>query len=129
MTYVLWIIQIILAIVYLFTGTVKLITPIPELQQQLAFPGSFIRFLGVAEVLGAVGLILPGLVRILPWLTPLAAAGLLIIMVGATVVTAATMGLFLAIIPLVFGVLDAFVAYGRWQLAPQRQRSRWMEAA
>src|SRR5438094_7235529 len=90
----------------------------------LALPGWFLRFLGVAEVLGAFGLILPGLLRIRPGLTPLAAAGLVIIMIGATVFTVALMGPVLALIPLVLGLLAAFVAYGRWRLAPQRSRTR-----
>jgi hypothetical protein len=77
----------------------------------------------VAEVLGAIGLILPGLLRIRPGLTPLAAAGLVIIMIGATVLTLAGGVVTLALIPLVVGLLSAFVAYGRWQLAPHRGSS------
>jgi len=69
-------------------------------------------------VLGAAGLILPSLLRIKPGLTPLAAACLVVIMIGATVITAMTMGIGMALIPLVIGVLAAFVAYGRWKLAP-----------
>jgi hypothetical protein len=81
----------------------------------------------VAEVLGTIGLILPGLLGIRPGLTPLAAAGLVIIMIGATVLTLAGVapgGAALALIPLVVGILSAFVAYGRWRLAPLRGRSR-----
>jgi hypothetical protein len=66
----------------------------------------------VAEVLGAIGLILPGLLGIRPGLTPFAAAGLVIIMIGATVVTLAGGDVALALIPLVVGLLSAFVAYG-----------------
>ncbi|MBI1727587.1 MAG: DoxX family protein, partial [Candidatus Rokubacteria bacterium] len=72
-----------------------------------------------AEVLGAIGLILPGLLRIRPGLTPLAAAGLVIIMLGATVVTAAGGDVAAALISVGVGLLSAFVAYGRWRLAPQ----------
>ena len=75
-------------------------------------------------MLGAIGLILPGLLRIRPGLTPLAAAGLVLIMIGATVITLATMGPATALIPLVVGLLAAFVAYGRWRLAPLRGSSR-----
>jgi hypothetical protein len=76
----------------------------------------------VVEVLGALGLILPGLLRIRPILTPLAAAGLVIIMIGATALTLAADGIATAITPLVVGLLAAFVAYGRWRLAPHPAR-------
>jgi uncharacterized membrane protein YphA (DoxX/SURF4 family) len=119
-----WIVQGLLALIFLFAGSMKLVLPIEELTAQIPLPGSFVRFIGVAEVLGALGLILPGLLRIRPGLTPLAAAGLVVIMVGATVITLATMDAVLALIPLVVGLLAAFVAYGRWRLAPQRGSSR-----
>ena len=83
---------------------------------QIQLPGWFVRFIGVVEVLGALGLILPGLLRIRPGLTPLAAAGLVIIMIGATVLTLVADGVAPALIPLVVGLLSAFVAYGRWRL-------------
>ena len=123
MNYALWIVQGLLALIFLFTGGTKLILPIEVLTEQTPLPGLFVRFLGVAEVLGAIGLILPGLVGIRPGLTPLAAAGLVIIMTGATVLTLAGVvpgGVALALIPLVVGLLSAFVAYGRWRLAPYR---------
>src|SRR5512141_1437547 len=87
MNIALWIIQALLAALFLFTGGMKLITPIEEMTKQIAMPGWFLRFIGVAEVLGAIGLILPWLLRIRPALTPLAAAGLSVIMTGATVLT------------------------------------------
>ena len=118
MNTVLWIVQGLLAIVYLVAGGSKLVMPIEEMTKDVALPGAFLRFLGVSEVLGAVGLILPGILGIRPGLTPLAAAGLVLIMIGATVITVATMGIALALIPLVVGLLAAFVAYGRWRLAP-----------
>ena len=118
MTYVLWIVQGLLALLFLYTGGIKLILPLEMLTEQVPLPGWFLRFLGVAEVLGVIGLILPGLLRIRPGLTPLAAAGLVIIMIGATVLTLAGVvpgGVALALIPLVLGLLSAFVAYGRWR--------------
>ena len=118
MTYALWIAQGLLAIIFLFTGGMKLVLPIEELTKQMPLPGWFVRFIGVAEVLGGIGLILPGLLRIRPGLTPLAAAGLVIIMIGATAFTLATSDVAMALIPLVVGILAAFVAYGRWRLAP-----------
>lgn len=120
MTYVLWIVQVLLALVFLFAGGTKLVLPLEVLTEQSPLPGPFLRFIGVAEVLGAIGLILPGLVGIRPVLTPLAACGLVIIMVGATVLTLAGVvpgGVRPALIPLVVGLLAAFVAYGR---RPQR---------
>jgi uncharacterized membrane protein YfcA len=71
-----------------------------------------------------MGLILPGLLGIRPELTPLAAAGLVIIMVGATVLSFMSGGVVMALVPLVVALLAAFVAYGRWRLAPHRASSR-----
>lgn len=117
MNNVLWIIQALLALLFLFAGGMKLVLPIEEMTKDIVLPGAFLRFIGVAEVLGGLGLILPGLSGIRPWLTPLAAAGLAIIMIGATVISFATGGLSAAMIPLVVGLLLGFVAYGRWRLA------------
>jgi len=123
MTYVLWILQALLAALYLFAGVMKFIMPMEEMTAQVPLPGALLYFVGAAEVLGAFGLVLPGLLHIRPGLTPLAAAGLTIIMIGATVITLATMGPAMAMMPLVPGLLTAFVAYGRWRLAPQSERS------
>ena len=120
MTYALWIVQGLLALIFLFAGGMKLVLPIEKLTGPLPLPGLFVRFIGVAEALGAIGLILPRLLRIRPGLTPLAAAGLVIIMTGAAVLTLAGGGVALALIPLFVGLLAAFVAYGRWRLAPHR---------
>ena len=124
MTYALWIVQVLLALVFLFGGGTKLVLPIEELTEQMPLPELFVRFIGVVEVLGGLGLVLPGLLRIRPGLTPLAAAGLVIIMIGATVVSLATGPAVLALLPLVVGLFTAFVAYGRWRLAPLRGASR-----
>ena len=113
LTSALWIIQGLLALLFLFAGSMKLIVPIEMLTAQMPLPGLFLQFIGVAEVAGAIGLILPGLLRIRPILTPLAACGLLIIMIGATVVTLAGGEVVPALLPLVMGLLCAFVAYGR----------------
>jgi len=100
----------------MFAGVMKFVMPIEEMTKQVPLPGLFLRFIGVAEVLGAIGLILPGLLRIRPGLTPLAAAGLAIITVGATVVTLMIGGGATALFPLVVAILSAFVAYSRWRL-------------
>jgi uncharacterized membrane protein YphA (DoxX/SURF4 family) len=125
MNIALWIIQVLLALIFLFAGGTKLVLPLDVLTamgspNQVHLPGLLIRFIGVCEVLGALGLILPGLLRIRPGLTPLAAAGLVIIMIGAVVTTLAGGDVASALFPMVVGTLTAFVAYGRWRLAPPR---------
>src|SRR5436309_14875860 len=89
MNVALWIVQGLLAALFLFAGGAKLVLPLDQMTGPVALPGWFLRSLGVAEVLGALGLVLPGLLRIRPGLTPLAAAGRVMIMIGATVVTVA----------------------------------------
>jgi len=124
MNVALWIVQGLLAALFLFTGGAKLVLPLDQMAGPVALPGWFLRFLGVAEVLGAFGLVLPWLLRIRPGLTPLAAAGLVIIMIGATVVTLVGGMVAVALMDLVVALLAAFVAYGRWRLAPYRDSSR-----
>lgn len=118
MSLVLWTLQGLLALVFLFVGGMKLTLPIEELTAQLPLPGWLVRFIGTAEVLAALGLILPGLTRIRPGLTPLAAAGLVLIMSGAVGATLATMDAAQALVPLALGLLAAFIAYGRWRVRP-----------
>ena len=119
---VLWVLQVLLALLFLWAGGIKLVLPLEKLAGPVAFPGLFLRFIGVVEVLGGIGLILPGLLRIRPGLTPLAAAGLVILMIGAVGITLTGGGsaAWMALIPGVTGLLAAFVAYGRWRLAPLR---------
>ena len=112
---VLWVVQGLLALLFLFAGGMKLVMPLEGMAGPVALPGPFIRFIGVAEVLGAIGLILPRLLRIRPVLTPLAAAGLVIIMTGATVITAIGGAVAPALFPLIVGLLLASIGYGRWQ--------------
>ena len=85
-----------LAAIFLFAGGMKLVLPVEEMTKQLPLPGLFLRFIAVCEVLGAIGLILPWLLGSRPGLTPLAAAGLVIIMIGATALTLATAGITMA---------------------------------
>ena len=129
MNIVLWIIQVLLALLFLFAGGTKLVLPIDVLTamgspNQVHLPGLLIRFIGVCEVLGGLGLILPGLLRIKTGLTSLAAAGLVIIMIGAVVLTAIGDGIAPAMFPLVVGLLLVFVAYGRRRLAPLAARGK-----
>ena len=118
MNIILWIIQVLLALLFLFAGGTKLVLPIHVLTEmgspnQVHLPGLFLRFIGVCEVAGALGLILPGVFRIRRRLIPLAALGLLILMIGATVLTIIGDGVGAAVVPFVTGLLCAFVAYGR----------------
>lgn len=123
MTYALWIIQVLLALLFVFAGGMKLVLPLDQLAGPFPLPGPFLRFIGAAELLGGFGLILPAALRIRPGLTPLAAAGLVIIMIGATVITLLGREFGGAAISFVVGVLAVFVAYGRWRLAPIRGSS------
>ena len=125
MNILLWILQILLALMFLFAGGMKLVLPIDVLQSmgppnQVLFSGWFLKFIGLCEVLGGLGLILPGVFRRQQYLTPLAAIGLTIIMIGAVVVTAIGPGFKFAISPLITGLLCAFIAYGRWKVRPLR---------
>ena len=121
MHYALWTVQVLLALLFLFAGVMKLVLPVEALKGPIELPGLFLKFIGVCEVLGGIGLILPGLLRIRPGLTPLAAAGLVIMMIGATVISLMGGGIPLALPALVTGLLSAFVAWGRWRVAPLRR--------
>jgi len=116
----LWVVQWLLALLFVFAGGMKLVMPIEEMTKEIALPGAFLRFIGVAELLGGLGLVLPGLTGIRPELTPLAAAGLTIIMIGAVPLSIMTGGAVTALMPLIVGLLLVYVAYGRWQSAPYR---------
>jgi hypothetical protein len=118
----LWIVQGLLALMFLFAGGMKLVLPLDALTGPVPLPGLFMRFLGIVEVLGAVGLILPWLLRIRPGLTPLAAAGLVIVMIGATVITVLGGDVATALVPLTVGLLAGSVAYGRWRPMPSTGR-------
>jgi len=123
MSWALWIAQALLALLFLMSGVSKLFSPVELLGDQFApLPGMFMRFIGAIEVLGAVGLILPALLRILPVLTPLAAAGLFIDMVAATIFTLIYVDPSMALFPVVAAVLCGFVACGRRRSAPLGSR-------
>ena len=125
MNILLWILQILLALLFLFGGITKLVIPADILMASAPpgstqFPALFLKFIGLCETLGGLGLILPGIFHRRQELTPLAAAGLVIIMIGAVVITAKDQGISAALFPLIIGLLCAFVAYGRWKLRPLR---------
>jgi uncharacterized membrane protein YphA (DoxX/SURF4 family) len=122
MNLVLWLVQAVLAALFVFAGVMKFVMPVAEMTKQMPMPGLFLHFIGLAEALGGLGLVLPGLLRIRTGLTPLAAAGLVPIMVGATVITLRIAPPAQAVFPGVVGLLAAFVAWGRWRLSPLRGR-------
>jgi uncharacterized membrane protein YphA (DoxX/SURF4 family) len=115
----LWTAQALVALLFLFAGSMKFIMPAEKMQQgSVVLPIAFIHFIGICECLGALGLILPGVFRIRTSLTPLAAAGLTIIMIGATVVSVLGMGVAAAIVPAVVGSITTWIAYSRTNVAP-----------
>lgn len=120
MNILLWIIQGLLALLFVFSGSMKFVMSVEQMNEQapVVLPGLFLHFIGVCEILGGIGLILPSLLRIQPGLTPLAAAGLAIITAGATVITLMGPTKGVAVLPFVTCLLCIFVAYGRWRVAP-----------
>ena len=120
----LWTAQVLLALTFLFAGGMKLVAPAEMLKGPVPLPVLFLRFIGLCETLGAIGLILPSVTRIKPWLTPLAASGLIVIMIGATIITLIGGQVGPALVPLVVGSLAVFVANGRSRLAPISKKSR-----
>ncbi len=109
----LWIAQGLLAVFFLFVGVSKVITPDEVLATLFPLPAAFIRFIGVCEALGALGLVLPLALKIRPELTSLAAAGLTIIMIGAAGTVFAVGGGAMAVMPLLIGAVTALIAYNR----------------
>lgn len=117
----LWIVQILLALAFGMAGSLKTFTPIDELALQMPWVTStpaLVRFIGVSELAGALGLILPALTRIRPSLTPLAAAALVLVMILATLFHAVRGEWPGVPVNLVLGGLAAFVAWGRFRKVP-----------
>ena len=118
MNIILWILQILLGLLFLLAGAMKFVMPYEDMVKAtqeaggVILPHWFILFIGLCEVLGGLGLILPWALKIKPGLTPLAAALLVIIMIGAAV-TSGMGGISMAIFPAVIGILLAFTAWGR----------------
>ncbi len=125
MNITLWVLQALLALVFLAHGVMFLVPP-PDIAVQMnaMLPRWFQLFLGVAEVLAAVGLTLPGLTRILPGLVPAAAAGVMMVTVAATVLHLWRGELGSAAITLVLFLMAVFLAHGRWRRLPIAARLR-----
>jgi uncharacterized membrane protein len=116
----LWVAQSVLALAFLAHGLLFLFPPaaVRKVKKQLVFPAGFMRFVCVAEVLAALGLTLPGLSGIFPWLTPLAATGLVPIMIGASIFHLSRREIPPTIVTAVLLALAASVAYARWFTIP-----------
>lgn len=128
MNILLWILQILLAVAFAAHGWMFLAPP-PELlaiMNETLHP-AFRLFLGVAEILAAIGLTLPGITRILPWLISLAAAGIMIVMVSATVLHTMRAEYSSAVTTAILLVIATFVAYMRWRVKPIQ--ARYQQAA
>ena len=117
----LWLLQILLAALFLMSGGMKVLAPIEEIQHNIAWaaemPG-LIKFIGFSEILGAIGLLLPAMVRKLPVLTPIAAIGLLVIMVLAAGFHASRGENSAIGMNAIFGAVALFIAWGRLKWAP-----------
>lgn len=123
MNIALWIIQILLALAFLMAGTLKATQPIDRLSARMKWvnslrPPQTVRLIGILEVLGAIGLILPAVTGILPWLTPVAAIGLVLTMIGAMILHTRR-GEASHIAPnMVLLLLAAFIVIGRFVVVP-----------
>jgi uncharacterized membrane protein YphA (DoxX/SURF4 family) len=119
-----WTLQSVLALIFMMTGAMKLLTPADIMAAQSPLPLALVRLVGLCELAGALGMILPGVLRIRPGLTPLAAAGLVVLMTFATILTPVMISPepVLMLIPATVGALAAFVGYARLRLVPLRGR-------
>jgi uncharacterized membrane protein YphA (DoxX/SURF4 family) len=125
MNVLLWVLQALLAVVFLAHSWLFLFPPAEMVaSMNAAIPPAFRIFIGVAEVLAAVGLTLPGITRVLPWLIPLAAAGLLIVTLSATILHGMRDEVGSAITTAFLFVAATFVAYMRWKVNPILPRLR-----
>jgi putative oxidoreductase len=124
MNALLWVLQVLLALAFFAHGCVLLFPPAAIVDQMNAtLPRWFQLFLGVAEILAAVGLTLPGFTRIQPWLVSGAAAGLMIVMICATIFHLVRGEATSAITTVVLLAMATAVAYTRWRVAPIRPRA------
>lgn len=123
MNIVLWVLQVLLAVAFFAHGWLFL-SPPPDVVEQMnaTLPRWFQVFLGVAEVLAAVGITMAGLTRIAPWLVTWAAGGIMIVTASATVLHLVRGEISSAIITLVLFAMATFVAYMRHRVLPIRAR-------
>jgi uncharacterized membrane protein YphA (DoxX/SURF4 family) len=118
----LWVVQVLLAAAFLVSGATKLSQPKEKLLENWAWVENFsqrtVRIIGALEVLGAIGIVLPALMGIVPWLTPLAALGLVLTMIGAAITHLRRAEYGAIAVNAVLLLLAAFVAYGRFFVLP-----------
>ncbi|QMW04662.1 DoxX family protein [Spirosoma foliorum] len=118
----LWIIQVILAATFIWAAAMKLFQPIDQLANMWPWVGqipvAFVKFTGLVDLLGAVGLILPAWLRIKPQLTPIAALGTVVLMICASIFHITRGEASVIGVNIVFAVLAAFIAWGRFTKAP-----------
>ena len=122
MNIALWIVQILVALAFLMAGSMKVSQPTDKLKNNMAWaahmtPG-IVRLIGTLEILGAIGLILPAVTHILSWLTPVAAIGLVLTMIGASIVHIRLKEFSRLGVPLILLLLALFIVYGRFMIAP-----------
>ena len=123
MNILLWVLQVLLAVAFCAHGFLFLTPPAALVEQMNAsLPRWFQLFLGVAEVLAAIGLTLPGLTRLLPWLVPSAAAGVMIVMISATIFHLMRGEISSAVVTVLLLAVASFVAYMRLRVVPIRPR-------
>ena len=126
MNIILWILQVVLGLYFFLTGVVHFSVP-PGLPAPMSWMYDLSPTLhlisGTAEILGGLGLILPGLTKIQTRLTPLAASGLVLVMLGAMVFHVQRGEMQTIAMNFVLAVLAAFIAYGRWRIKPLPQRN------
>ncbi len=122
MNIILWIVQILLALAFGMAGIMKATQPINRLETRMGWVKDIgprgVRLIGSLEILGAIGLILPAVTGILPWLTPVAAAGLALTMIGAMITHGRRSEYSQIGFNVVLLVLTLFVVYGRFVIVP-----------
>jgi putative oxidoreductase len=123
----LWVAQVLLALMFIMAGAMKSTQPVEELAKAMSWVNDYsagmVRFIGVSELLGGIGLLLPAILRIKPILTPLAALGLFIVMVLAFGYHVSKGEYVLLPTNLVLGAIALFIAWGRYKKVPIHPKS------
>ena len=122
MNIALWVVQILLALAFAAAGIMKVSQPLERLSKQMGWVNSVgergVRTIGILEILGAIGLILPIALHILPWLTPVAAIGLVLTMIGAAILHVRRNEMSSVAPTIVLLLLAAFIVWGRFAIGP-----------